>query len=328
MAGPAGGRHALGARRTLLFGAGFVLCATILVVTVVEKFARGRLAHGARDGHAGGALLPHPQALPHAPRRRWSGCTPSWATCRRPRTRPLRRARPEAARRRWCWWPRTAASASTRCSTSSGRSRGSTRDWSSCRSAWSDSGEFKGEGAVDELQSRTAEMLERYLELARGMGVPGRVPLGRRHRRGGHRRAAVPRRGEGVPQVHLLLRQDGLPEASAGTTRSCTTTPRSRSRSGCSGRARRWSRCRCGCGRRERRPAPAVRSRAPLRASRCPALGARPLALGARPSGPCALGFRLSALGSGPPHRPARPSGSRRCSRPVATAAPPGARSS
>jgi amino acid transporter len=35
-----------------------------------------------------------------------------------------------------------------------------------------DSGEFKGEGAVDDLQARTREMLESYLELARGMGVP------------------------------------------------------------------------------------------------------------------------------------------------------------
>jgi hypothetical protein len=35
-----------------------------------------------------------------------------------------------------------------------------------------DSGEFKGEGAVEELQARTREMLERYLELARGLGVP------------------------------------------------------------------------------------------------------------------------------------------------------------
>jgi amino acid transporter len=35
-----------------------------------------------------------------------------------------------------------------------------------------DSGEFKGEGAVEDLQARTREMLERYLELARGMGVP------------------------------------------------------------------------------------------------------------------------------------------------------------
>ena len=35
-----------------------------------------------------------------------------------------------------------------------------------------DSGEFKGEGAVEELQARTHEMLERYLELSRGLGVP------------------------------------------------------------------------------------------------------------------------------------------------------------
>jgi hypothetical protein len=35
-----------------------------------------------------------------------------------------------------------------------------------------DSGEFKGEGAVEELQVRTRQMLDRYLELARGMGLP------------------------------------------------------------------------------------------------------------------------------------------------------------
>ncbi len=35
-----------------------------------------------------------------------------------------------------------------------------------------DSGEFKGEGAVEELQTRTWQMLQRYLELARGMGLP------------------------------------------------------------------------------------------------------------------------------------------------------------
>ncbi len=35
-----------------------------------------------------------------------------------------------------------------------------------------DSGEFKGEGAVEDLQARTRAMLDRYLELARGMGMP------------------------------------------------------------------------------------------------------------------------------------------------------------
>ncbi len=35
-----------------------------------------------------------------------------------------------------------------------------------------DSGEFKGEGAVEELKKRTAEMLQRYVLLARGMNVP------------------------------------------------------------------------------------------------------------------------------------------------------------
>jgi hypothetical protein len=34
-----------------------------------------------------------------------------------------------------------------------------------------DSGEFKGEGAVEELQARTRTMLDSYLEMARGMGV-------------------------------------------------------------------------------------------------------------------------------------------------------------
>jgi hypothetical protein len=35
-----------------------------------------------------------------------------------------------------------------------------------------DSGEFKGEGAVEELKRRTEEMLQQYVRLARGMEVP------------------------------------------------------------------------------------------------------------------------------------------------------------
>ena len=35
-----------------------------------------------------------------------------------------------------------------------------------------DSGEFKGEGAVEELRKRTEEMLQQYVRLARGMEVP------------------------------------------------------------------------------------------------------------------------------------------------------------
>src|SRR5262249_3973333 len=35
-----------------------------------------------------------------------------------------------------------------------------------------DSGEFKGEHAVEELHHRTAEMLDRYVALAHGQGLP------------------------------------------------------------------------------------------------------------------------------------------------------------
>jgi hypothetical protein len=43
-----------------------------------------------------------------------------------------------------------------------------------------DSGGFKGEGALDALRARTEEALDRYLELARGLGVAatGRMALG------------------------------------------------------------------------------------------------------------------------------------------------------
>jgi hypothetical protein len=43
-----------------------------------------------------------------------------------------------------------------------------------------DSGEFKGEGAIDELRARTEESLRRYVELARGLGLPAthRMALG------------------------------------------------------------------------------------------------------------------------------------------------------
>jgi amino acid transporter len=43
-----------------------------------------------------------------------------------------------------------------------------------------DSGEFKGERSVEVLQARTEEMLQRYVELARGLGVPAayRLALG------------------------------------------------------------------------------------------------------------------------------------------------------
>jgi hypothetical protein len=35
-----------------------------------------------------------------------------------------------------------------------------------------DSGEFKGEHAVKELRGKTEEMLQRYVRLAQGMGIP------------------------------------------------------------------------------------------------------------------------------------------------------------
>jgi amino acid transporter len=43
-----------------------------------------------------------------------------------------------------------------------------------------DSGEFKGEHAVEDLQKRTEEVLARYVELARGLGIPatGRTAIG------------------------------------------------------------------------------------------------------------------------------------------------------
>ena len=56
----------MAARALVLFAAGFVLCATILVITVFEKFTQGGWVTVVITVAVIASLLRHPAALPDA----------------------------------------------------------------------------------------------------------------------------------------------------------------------------------------------------------------------------------------------------------------------
>jgi amino acid transporter len=161
---------ALRLRRTTLFGAGLLLCSVILVVTVLEKFAQG----GWVTIVVTAALV----ALCVLIRKHYRFAA---ATMERlyaelgnlPASSDAPRAEPD---------PRQPVAVALVASYSGLGIHTVLNVFKAFPGFYKglvfvsvgvvDSGEFKGEGAVEELQARTREMLDRYLELARGMGVP------------------------------------------------------------------------------------------------------------------------------------------------------------
>ncbi len=197
-------------RRLVLFAAALVLCVTILAITVVEKFSAGRLDHGAGHEPRSSALcFLMRRALPLV-RRQGRRAVPRAG--RPGRGRP-RRAAPRAGRstRRSrpprCWWPPTGAGDPHPAEHLPGVSRPLHRQVVFISVGVVDSGEFKGEDAVEELRAADrgdAGPLRRPRR--RSSGSRHRAD-GDRHRRGRDRGGAVPRGGPGVPQGDVLQRR-------------------------------------------------------------------------------------------------------------------------
>jgi hypothetical protein len=172
-------RHWLGARaaplaqrvrRTLLFAAGFVLCSTILVVTVLEKFTEGgwlTVAVTAALVTLCFVVRKHYRRSAATMERLYAELGNLPASEHGPLTEPD---------------PKQPVGVVLVASYSGLGIHTVLNIFRSFPGFYKglvfvsvgvvDSGEFKGEGAVDELQARTRQMLGRYLELARGMGVP------------------------------------------------------------------------------------------------------------------------------------------------------------
>jgi len=160
---------ALRVRRTLLFGAGFVLCATILVVTVLEKFTEG----GWLTVVVTAALV----ALCFLIRKHYRHAA---ATMERlyaelgnlPASSDAARAEPDARQPTAVVLVASYSGLGVHTVLNVFRAfPGFYKGLVFVSVGVVDSGEFKGEGAIEELQARTREMLDRYLEMARGLGV-------------------------------------------------------------------------------------------------------------------------------------------------------------
>ena len=133
-------RQAAAVRRS-----GFLLCATILVITVIEKFREGGWLTLVVHRRGGRAVLRHPRPLPRVklqPRAALPGRAHLGAPA--DAARPLAHHATRRCPPRACWCRATAAWASTPCSTSSAPSPATSRTWSSSRSGVIDSGGFKG----------------------------------------------------------------------------------------------------------------------------------------------------------------------------------------
>lgn len=157
-------------RRTALFGAGFVLCATILVVTIMEKFVEG----GWLTVAVTAALVTLCFVVRQHYRRAAATMARLYAelgSLPTPHDAPA--AEPD---------PRQPVAVVLVASYSGLGIHTVLNVFRAFPGFYKglvfisvgvvDSGEFKGEGAVEELQQRTEEMLQRYVRLARGMEVP------------------------------------------------------------------------------------------------------------------------------------------------------------
>jgi amino acid transporter len=166
------------ARRILLFGAGFVLCGTILVVTVMEKFAEG----GWLTVVVTAALV----TLCFVVRKHYRGAAATMerlyaelGTLPTPHDAPAVEPDPKQP----VAVVLVASYSGLGIHTVLNVFRafpGFYQGLVFISVGVVDSGEFKGEGAVEELTKRTGEMLQQYVRLARGMEVPaaGRMAIG------------------------------------------------------------------------------------------------------------------------------------------------------
>ncbi len=75
-----------------------------------------------------------------------------------------------------------------------------------------DSATMKGVEEVDRIRLRTEAALQQYVDLAHRLRPGRRLPDGRGHRGGGHRRGCVPGGRARVPAGGLLRREAGVPE--------------------------------------------------------------------------------------------------------------------
>lgn len=168
-------------RRLALFGAGAVLCLTILSVTVAEKFAEG----GWVTVTLTGALLigcvvvrRHYRAVRARVDElyRELGDLPLAGDARSGERRPVPPGEPVAA-----ILVETYGGVGIHTTLNVLRAfPDHFRGLVFLSVGVVDSGQFKGEGAVDDLRARTEEMLGRYVALANGLGVPAdsRMSLG------------------------------------------------------------------------------------------------------------------------------------------------------
>ncbi len=178
-------------RRAALFAAGFALCLTILVMTVYEKFARGGWVTIVDHRGRHRPLLRHPAPLRAVAREldqlyRELGDLPQATRPGRPGVGP------------WTQQPTAAVLVGSYGGVGIHTVLNILRAFPGHFKSLVfvsvgviDSGEFKGEHAVDDLRRRTEEMLARYVALARAWRA-GYVARG--HRDGGGRRGreAVP----------------------------------------------------------------------------------------------------------------------------------------
>lgn len=156
--------------RTLLFGSGFVLCATILVITIVEKFVQG----GWVTVVVTGLLI----ALCFRVRRHYIR-----SNARMARLQDELSDLPTSAQRVPGAPDTKAATAVVLVGSYGGLGIHTVlnifrvfpnhyRSVVFVSVGVIDSGEFKGQDALDALRTRTSEMLERYVALVNGLGMP------------------------------------------------------------------------------------------------------------------------------------------------------------
>ena len=166
-------------------------------ITVFEKFAEGGWVTVVITVARHRSLLRHPAALPDRGRRSSIGCIASWATF------PARS--PRGRRRRSDSSTHSKPTAAVLVGSYGGVGihtvlnvfrafPGHFKSLVFLSVGVVDSGEFKGEHAVEDLRQRTEEMLARYVALAAGLGIPATAPDGHRDGGGGRSREALPAR--------------------------------------------------------------------------------------------------------------------------------------
>ena len=139
---------------------GFALCATILVITVLEKFREGGWITLLVTGAVIGLCFVIQRPLPHACACGWRRCIRRASIDGRGRTRAASRSPTARRRRRRCWCRATAASASTPCSMCSASFPNHFKNLVFISVGVIDSGGFKGADAVESLEADTEAMLQ------------------------------------------------------------------------------------------------------------------------------------------------------------------------